>query len=202
MMNNASIETDARNIIDDFKGMSTEAIRMSMDSRRVPAVNVAMNLTNDFNKASCVRSGEAFAFKEFVFVNKINPQDASNPEGIKRWDKRGSVGMHHYANVRHVTNWVSLIESYKADGYKVFAVDNIKPYDPKPVYDVQLPEKTVFIYGEEGLGLSHAVIAACDEMIYIPQFGIPRSLNIASAASIMMHEYARQNQALYNKIWK
>lgn len=193
-------ETDTRNVVDEFKGMSTEIIRMSMQARRVPAVNVAMNLTHDFNKASVLRSHEAFAFKEFVLINKVNEQDPENSAGVKKFNKRGTVGAHLYANIRHETNWEKLFAEYKNEGYTIFAVDNIEGYKPKPIYSVSFPVKSVFVYGEEGLGLSDAVIEFCDEMIYIPQYGIPRSLNIAQAASIVMYDYCRQNHTVYSEL--
>lgn len=189
--------TDTRNVSDEFKGMATSIIRMSMDKRRVPAVNIAMNLTHDFNKASVLRSHEAHAFKEFVLINRVNEQDPANLSGVKKFNKRGTVGTHLYANIRHSTDWKSVIEGYRNEGYTVFAVDNIESYNPKSIDEAVMPAKTVFVYGEEGLGLSDDVIQLCDEMIYIPQFGTPRSLNIAQAASICMYEYARQNKEAY-----
>lgn len=186
--------TDPRNVVDEFKGMATDIIRMQMQTRRVEAVNVAMNLTNDFNKASCLRANEAFAFKEFVFVNKPNPSKPKSLEGVKHWDKRGGVGMEKYANVRHVIDWKALFAEYKEAGYTIYAVDNTAGYNPKVIYNVTMPAKSVFVYGEENLGLSKEMIEACDELIYIPQFGVPRSLNISQAAAICMAEYSRQHQ--------
>jgi tRNA G18 (ribose-2'-O)-methylase SpoU len=193
---------DKRNVVDEFKTMSIETIRMSMDKRRVPAVNMTMNLTQDFNKSSSLRSSEAFAFSEFIFVNRVNPQEKITNFGVKKWDKRGSVGMNHYANIRHCTDWKSVLNEYKERGYKIFAVDNIAEYKPQVVYEVELPAKSLFVYGEEGRGLSKDLVEASDSMIYIPQYGIPRSLNIASAASIIMYEYARQNKEIYEKIYQ
>lgn len=190
-------ETDTRNVIDEFKGLPTGFIRATMQERRVPAINVAMNLTHDFNKSTTIRSGEAFCFQEFVFVNRVNNMEPTNPEGAKRWDKRGSVGMQNYANIRHTVDWAALFAEYREQGYRIFAVDNIPAYNPTIVYDAKLPEKSVFVYGEESLGLSQEVIEACDEMVYIDHTGIPRSLNVASAASICMYEYSRQNRHLY-----
>lgn len=187
-------ETDTRNISDEFKGMSTEIIRMSLQSRRVPAVNIAMNLTHDFNKSSVLRSNECFAFREFVLFNKPNDQDEKSTEGIKKFDRRGSVGMQNYANIVHTADWFTTLQQYKDEGYTIFAVDNIASYNPQPIYDAVLPLKTVFVYGEEGLGLSDEVIKACDQMIYIEQYGICRSLNISQAAAICMYEYSRQNR--------
>lgn len=185
---------DTRNISDEFKNMSTEMIRMSMQSKRVPAVNVATNLTHDFNKASIVRANEAFAFKEIVFINRVNEQNPDTPEGVKHYNRRGTVGMHHYANMRHVTDWAGLFQQYREEGYTVYAVDNTAEFDPEPVYNVTFPEKSVFVYGEETLGLSREMVAACDKVVYIPQFGVVRSLNVAQAAAVMMYEYSRQHK--------
>jgi tRNA G18 (ribose-2'-O)-methylase SpoU len=187
---------DRRNVADEFKGMTTDAIRLAMQERRVPAVNVAMNLTHDFNKSAVLRAHNAFAFREFTLVNKVNDQDPENPEGVKRWDKRGAVGMNHYEQIRHTVDGLGLIAEYKAEGYHVYAVDNTAGYDPKPIYDVVMPEKSVFVYGEEGPGLTQEMIEACDEMIYIPQFGVVRSLNISQAAAVVMYEYSRQHRPI------
>lgn len=188
--------TDTRNVADQFKGMSTDAIRLAMQPVRVPAVNIAMNLTHDFNKGSVLRASEAHAFKEFVLVNHPNPQRPESKEGIKKVDWRGAVGMRAYANIRYVVDWENLLDNYRSEGYTIFAVDNIPSYEPKPIYDTVMPLKSAFVYGEEGLGLSNEVIAKCDKMIYIPQFGVVRSLNIAQAAAICMYEYSRQNRPI------
>ena len=188
--------TDTRNVADEFKGMTTDTIRMAMQERRVPAVNVAMNLTSDFNKSSILRANEAFGFREFVLVNRINEQNPENPEGVKHFDARGAVGMRTYANMRHVTDWRALFETYKSEGYTIFAVDNNPAYNPKAIYNTVMPEKSVFVYGEENLGLSDEMIEACDVLIYIPQYGIVRSLNVSQAAAVVMNEYSRQHQPI------
>ena len=193
-------ETDTRNVTDEFKGMETAVIRMMMDKRRVPAVTVSMNLTHDFNKASMLRAHEAHAFKEFVLINKVNDQDPSNPAGVKKFNKKGTVGTHLYANVIHTTDWRTLFDKYRKDGYKIFAVDNIESYKPKSIYDAVMPAKSVFVYGEENLGLSDELIEACDEMIYIPQYGTPRSINVAQSGAVVMSFYASQNQEAYRQV--
>jgi tRNA G18 (ribose-2'-O)-methylase SpoU len=183
---------DTRNVADEFKGMSVDSIRLQMQPRRTKLVNVAMNLSSDFNKSAVLRASEAHACREFVLVNRVNEQNPENPEGIKRFDPRGAVGMKNYHPMRHTTNWKSLFDGYREEGYTIYAVDNTPGYDPQVIYNVEFPEKTVFVYGEEGLGLSDEMIQACDAMVYIPQFGVVRSLNISQAAAVCMYEYSRQ----------
>lgn len=186
--------TDNRNVSDEFKHMTTEMIRMSMQERRVPAVNVATNLTHDFNKASIVRANEAFAFKEIVFINRVNEQHPEIPEGVKHYNRRGTVGMHNYANMRHTVDWLSVFNEYREAGYTLYAVDNTPDFNPQALYNVEFPAESVFVYGEETLGLSREIVEACDKVIYIPQFGVVRSLNVAQAAAVVMYEYTRQHK--------
>lgn len=187
---------DVRNVVDEFKGLSVDTIRLQMQARRTPLVNIATNLTSDFNKSSIMRAGEAHAAREFVLLNRVNDQLPEAPEGVKRYDRRGAVGMHNYANLRHLAypRWIELFAGYRAEGYSIFAIDNVVDFEPKPIYDAQLPEKTAFVYGEEGPGLPSEIIEACDEMLYIPQFGVVRSLNVAQAAAVCMYEYSRQHR--------
>ena len=186
--------TDRRNVADEFKGMSDDFIRLELQKRRTDMVSIAMNLTHDFNKSAVLRAHNAHAGKEFVFINRVNEQNPTDPTGVKRWDKRGAVGTFNYSSVRHTVDWESLFSELRADGYRIYAVDNTPGFDPKPIYDTVMPEKSAFVYGEEGPGLSVEMIEACDEMIYIPQFGTVRSLNISQAAAVVMYEYARQHR--------
>lgn len=189
-------KTDRRNVADEFKGMSDDFIRLELQKRRTQMVSIAMNLTHDFNKSACMRAHNAHAGKEFIFLNKPNDQLPDVVEGTKHWDKRGAVGTYNYESIRHlsVEHWKELFAELHADGYTIYAVDNTVGYDPKPIYDVVMPEKAAMVYGEEGLGLSDEMIKACDAMIYIPQFGSVRSLNISQAAATVMYEYSRQHR--------
>jgi tRNA G18 (ribose-2'-O)-methylase SpoU len=186
---------DTRNVIDMFKGMNEDIIRGEQEKRRTKMVSIALNMTHDFNKSSVLRNHSAFTGGRFIFLNRPNDQ-IDTREGTKRWDKRGSVGVQNYNTVEHlaITHWRELFAALRADGYRIFAVDNTVGFDPKPVYRADLPEKSVFVYGEEGPGIPREIIEECDEMVYIPQQGVtPRSVNVAVAAGIVMYEYMRQH---------
>lgn len=188
--------TDTRNVIDAFKGMETDIIRGEQEKRRTPMVSIALNMTHDFNKSSVLRNHSAFTGGRFIFLNRPNDQHPESVEGTKRWDKRGSVGVQNYNTIEHrsIEFWEELFAELRADGYRIFAVDNTVGYDPKPIYRADMPEKSVFVYGEEGPGIPTQIIDACDEMVYIPQQGVtPRSVNVAVAAGIVMYEYMRQH---------
>ena len=72
-------------------------------------------------------------------------------------------------------------------------MDNTPGDDSQSVYDVQLPTKSACLFGEENLGLADDLIAAADAMIYIPQYGSVRSINVSVAHGIISAFYASQH---------
>jgi tRNA G18 (ribose-2'-O)-methylase SpoU len=172
-----------RNVIDEFKQVQdVVAIRAMLAERRNKFINVCMNLSSDFNKATIVRTSNAFLAQEIWLV------------GARKFDPRGTVGTHHYETLKQHEDWSFVRDYLRAEGYTLYAVDNIDSYDPSSLWDVEYPEKSAFIYGEEQLGLSSEVIDDCDGMVYIPMQGSVRSLNAATAAGIIMSEYTRQHR--------
>lgn len=172
----------SKNVVEQFKNMEAAQIREAIAGGRSDLVNVCMNLTSDFNKSSVIRASNAFLCRETIIV------------GNRRFDRRGSLGLHHFEVIKHADTLEEVVEYLHADGYTVYAVDNILELNPQAVYDVDLPSKSAFIYGEEQNGLSPEQIALCDSMVYIPQRGVARSLNVAQSAAVMMSEYNRQHR--------
>ena len=60
------------------------------------------------------------------------------------------------------------------------------------IYDTELPEDVAFIVGSESHGLSDALLAQCDQVVYIPVPGPTRSLNVSHAAAVVLFEWQRQ----------
>lgn len=167
-----SDQLDTRNVIDYFKGMADEEILADLDSRRTPLVNICMNLSSDFNKSSVIRANNAFLGRKVVFV--------------------GGYDGRPYIHVESSNSLASIVHDLRAEGYTIWAVDNIEDLDPVSIFDQKLPSKSAFVYGSEQNGLRAEEIEFCDGIVFIPMPGIARSLNIAQAASIVMAEYSRQ----------
>lgn len=188
-------EIDTRNILDDFKGQPHDDIVQAQKDRQTDAIAIAINMTHDFNKGTVLRTFAGFAGKAFYFLNKPNNMTDA-PEGTKKWDKRGAVGVQNYVDVDHydIRRYKELFDKLRADGYTIYAVDNIDSFNPKPYYNVAFPKKSVFVVGEEQTGIPSEVIEACDDMVYIPMQGVtPRSMNVASAFAVLASDYMRQN---------
>ena len=61
----------------------------------------------------------------------------------------------------------------------------------KPVHTCPWSGPVAFMLGNEGQGMSDRQMRACDSFVYISQYGVgTASLNVAVAASIVLHRYA------------
>lgn len=196
-MSNINLENsiDYRNLGADFKGMTNSEIMQALDQRRGDMITVLQNLSHDFNKATAVRNHNAFSGREIVFLNPDNPMDKENAEGAKKWNKKGAVGAQHYEHISHhrILDYQTLFNKWHDEGYMIYAVDNTPGYELHNVFDVTFPKKSVFLFGEEQIGLANDLIEAADEMIYIPQTGSVRSLNVSVAHGIIAALYTAQH---------
>jgi len=76
----------------------------------------------------------------------------------------------------------------KQKGVKVVAADA----KGQAYWSAGLSGPLAIVIGNEGAGLSDAVLAICDEVVSIPMPGKAESLNAAMAANILMYEVLRQ----------
>lgn len=193
---NLSRSADYRNVTGFYKGKTDDEIRTALDMQRGEMVSIMQNLSHDFNKASAVRNSNAFGMRKLIFLNPENPAIPDAKEGIKKWDRRGSLGTQNYEHIEHhrIIDYPAIFKQLHQEGYTIYAIDNTPGYDPQSLYDVQFPAKSAFLFGEEKLGLADDLIAAADAMVYIPQYGSVRSINVGVAHGVIAAFYASQHQ--------
>ena len=129
------------------------------------------------NLGTIIRSSVAFGFTSVVLSSSC----------VKKYNEkvvRATQGMLFKTNVvtKDLTN---LIKSLKNDGYKIYGTDVSNGIDVKNVHD---DKKIAVIMGSEGNGISAEIKNCISKNIYIPINDECESLNVAVAASIIMHE--------------
>lgn len=65
----------------------------------------------------------------------------------------------------------------------------------KPYYEVDLTGPTAIVFGNEGNGVSDALLHQAASRLFIPLYGKAESLNVAAAAAVIFYEIARQRRA-------
>lgn len=170
---------DDRNIRDDFKGMSHEDIINNMPKNNLVAV--CSNRIRDFNWGTVVRNANAFGLDRVIFTGK------------RRYDRRGTVGAHHYSTVEYNEDIFNVIQEYKDKGYRIVAAEYDERYVMNNLYEYSWDENTVLIFGEEGITLDDEILQECDDIVMIPMWGTVRSINVGTASGVMFSHFATQH---------
>ena len=120
-----------------------------------------------------IRNANAFNAKKVFYYGK------------KKYDRRGSVGTHHYIDLVYIDDPRRLI-SLKSD-FTLVCLDNVE--GSVPMEDFIWPENTLMIFGEEGLGLTKEILELADYVVSIKQYGSVRSMNVGTTSGIAMYDY-------------
>jgi tRNA guanosine-2'-O-methyltransferase len=92
--------------------------------------------------------------------------------------------------VAEISAWVA---EKKSEGWTVVGIEQTDRSVLLGEADAVLPDKTILVLGSESLGMPAAVLGECDILVEIPQVGVTRSLNVQTAAAIVLFEYGRQH---------
>ena len=170
---------DSRNVADHFRYWTMEAIVADLDTKR-HAFHVAIeNWQHDLNIGSIVRTANAFL------------ADTVHIVGRRRWNRRGAMVNDRYQHVMYHEDAQELAAWAKEEGLPVIGIDNVE--GSKPIETEKLDQRCVFLFGQEGPGLTPEALAACDRVLEISQFGSTRSINASAAAAIVMHRWIVEN---------
>jgi tRNA G18 (ribose-2'-O)-methylase SpoU len=170
---------DTRNVIDEYRYWTMEAIVADLDSKRHRFHVAIENWQHDLNIGSIVRTANAFLANTVHIV------------GRRRWNKRGAMVTDRYQHVIHHPTIDEFLEWARTHKLTVVGVDNVP--GSVSIDETSLPEACVLLFGQEGPGLSPEAIAASDLVVEIEQFGSTRSLNASAAAAIIMHSWIREH---------
>ena len=170
---------DNRNIVDRYKHdrlvkWTTEMIKSDLQQKSFPFAVMMENFVGDFNLSSVLRSCNAMNGREMFYL------------GRKQYDRRGTVGTHHYTDLINVKTREEFLKL--KERYTFVALENSVP-QAEAIYDFAWPENPLIIIGEEGVGITSETLALCDKFVYIPQYGSVRSMNAAVAGSIAMNDF-------------
>lgn len=170
---------DRRNVADRYRYWTNEAIVADLDRRRHPFHVAIENWQHDLNIGNVVRTANAFNAGGVHIVGK------------RRWNRRGAMVTDRYLHVDHHDDIASLCVFAAGERLDVIAIDVVP--GAVPIETVSLPERALFVFGQEGPGLSPEALESATTVCSIAQYGSTRSINVAVAAGIAMHTWIRQH---------
>jgi len=169
---------DRRNVVDRYRYWTVEAVKADLDAHRAPLHVAIQNWEHDFNIGSIVRTANAFNVSCVHII------------GRRRWNRRGAMVTDRYLDVEHHATEDDFLARMAQAGVVPIGVDNLP--GSVPLETQRLPQRCCLIFGSEGPGLTDSLVAGCQRLVAITQYGSTRSINAGAAAAIAMYHWSCQ----------
>lgn len=153
---------------------ASEALALSGDALLIDAVQ------DPGNVGALLRTAAAAGIKD-VYLGE-GSASAWAPKTI-----RAGMGAHTVMNIYEHTDLLKLVNA------ATVPVRATSLQATESIYQKDLSVPTAWIMGNEGAGVSEALVTACgDDVVMIPQDEAVESLNVAAAAAVCLFEQRRQ----------
>ena len=172
-MQKLSMEQLNRKTVEEFKR-----------SVKTPVIAVIENVRSAYNVGSLFRTADAFLL-EAIYITGYT---ARPPHKEIR---KTALGAEDTVEWEYFSNATEAIRTLKGKGYKVYAIEQVQNSLSLEKAAFNTDEKIAVIFGNEVTGVEQETILQCDGCIEIPQLGMKHSLNIATAAGVVLWEIIR-----------
>ncbi|MCW5606047.1 MAG: RNA methyltransferase [Burkholderiales bacterium] len=133
------------------------------------------------NLGSILRSAAASGLREIYL----------SAHSVHSWSPRvlrAGMGAHFLLDIHEGADLAAVIRKFRG---RVIATSHRAA---RTIFDADLTGKIALLLGNEGAGVSRALLEAADEVVAIPMPGKTESLNAAAAAAVCLFERVRQQR--------
>ena len=157
-------------------------------SEKTPVIAVLENIRSAYNVGSVFRTADAFLL-EAIYITGYTCVPPHKEI------KKTALGAEESVDWKHFANATEAIKILKENGYKVYAIEQAVNSLHLQNLQFNSTDKIAVIFGNEVTGVEQDTILQCDGCIEIPQLGMKHSLNIATAAGVVLWEIVRRRLA-------
>jgi 23S rRNA (guanosine2251-2'-O)-methyltransferase len=148
-----------------------------------PIVVVMDQIRSMHNVGSVFRTADAFLINGICLCG-------FTPQPPHRDIHKTALGATESVDWMYYEQTTDAVIALKNQGYKVYAIEQTEGSIPLNQFK-KTGEPIAFVFGNEVDGVDQSVIALCDGVIEIPQWGMKHSLNISVAAAVVLWEFVR-----------
>lgn len=152
-------------------------------AEKFPLVVLLENVRSMHNVGSIFRSADAFLISGIALCGYT-------PCPPHRDIQKTALGATETVDWWYAPAALDAVEQLKAEGYRIFAVEQVENSIPLNEFSISPTGKTAVVFGNEVSGVSPSLLGVCEGFIEIAQFGMKHSLNISVAAGIVLWELA------------
>jgi len=165
----------------------TDVKRLNRSWRQLAQARIGLlldSVSQPFNVGSIIRTAAAFGVERIWLCGDTAPPE--HPQARKT-----ALGTGRFVTFEREPSAAAAAAAAAAAGLRVIAIE--LAHDAVPLHEVPLGSDVCLALGHEDRGCSAALLAAADEVAYIPQVGRVGSLNVAAAAAIALAEARRRD---------
>jgi 23S rRNA (guanosine2251-2'-O)-methyltransferase len=171
--------------------LGRKSVEEFRESEKNQVIVVLENIRSAYNVGSVFRTSDAFLIDAVYIIG----YSAKPPH---KEIKKTALGAEETVAWHYFKTSEQAIEALRQKNYQVFAVEQAEGSLKLQSLEFLPDKKVAVIFGNEVTGVEQATIQQCDGCIEIPQLGMKHSLNIATAAGVVLWELIR-NKISANK---
>lgn len=166
-----------------------EKMRMVLKNRQPDLSIICENIHDPHNVSAILRSCDSVGVQQVYLLY--------NHEEFPKLVKKSSASAKKWIETIKVKNEIELREKLKSEGRTIYATHINQKADS--IFNVDWTQPSAIIVGNEHRGVSEKALNIADKNVYIPMFGMIKSLNVSVAAAVILYESARQriNMGMY-----
>lgn len=153
-------------------------------SAKIPIIIVLENIRSAYNVGSVFRTSDAFLIEAIYIIG----YSAKPPH---KEIKKTALGAEESVEWSYFKTTDEAILDLREKGFNVYAAEQAEGSFQLNAIAFEADEKIAVVFGNEVTGVEQSTIGLCDGCLEIPQLGMKHSLNIATAAGVVLWELVR-----------
>lgn len=160
-----------------------DMLNLAKERNEKPLIVIADSIEDPHNLGALIRCAECAGAHGIIIPKR-------RAVGITSTVYKSSAGAIEHMMIAKVTNIATTIEELKKKGLWIFASEA----GGTPYYETDFNCGCAIVLGSEGNGVSHLVKERSDYIVSIPMYGKVNSLNVSTAASVILCHVARMQR--------
>ncbi len=162
-----------------------DILKIAEERGEKPFIVILDGVEDPYNLGAVVRCAECAGAHGVIIPKR-------RAAGLTPAAAKSSAGALEHMAVAKVVNIAAAIDELQAAGVWVYAAEA----DGDDLYGVDMDRAAAFVFGSEGRGVSRLVCEKSDYKVSIPMYGKVNSMNVSTAAAVVLTEAARQRHSV------
>ena len=171
--------------------MSNRAERIEYaEKNRTDSIYIIIeDIWHDHNISAIFRTAECAGLKNIFIAGALTKKQIRHNQIDFKCSR--------FLNIQYFENINAAVLEARKNNCRIFAT--YMSEDSKVLWAADFSGNIAFILGSEKQGISKAALELCDEKLWIPTFGLTRSLNVSVAAAVIIYEILRKKRYEYKE---